>query len=417
MNISAILNHDTKPDPDRSNALDPDDECTATAGAVHGREKSVSSSDGGTLVVPAQQSATGRDAVEMVMDLNTNVVDTLPAAWNDHPKTQEQVERLMAVRYLGACEEHRKKSRRCTCYDKKIEIALRGFPSPELTNQDGSDRIWIDSLRRETGSTHCKSSPFSTFAAVVPHLWYFEDINANIAKTNLNQTLAQRLDQNQYSRLQWLAGNKQRHAQAVRERNCKSAGKCSAQEWPAGAYGFRSSLPLPTEFPATSECPLCFEVKEFATKVEWMRHFYADLQTYICTFPGCPSLFFFQKKADLREHERRHQELVLWQCRMSDCKTKFFNKAHFVRHLKAGKHDIWSKSDIDRFVKECYSVNQWEQEPCHFCGTISESWPKFIQHKFKHLELDAWEDWKAFNDGKIVDMGSHFELVGQGCEK
>jgi hypothetical protein len=187
--------------------------------------------------------------------------------------------------------------------------------------------------------------------------------------------MVERVTQEQMRRYKRLLEFRVKHINAVKNRNCASAGYCidlggeakqlppkagskdveapfigfqvtapggteeDADPLPEGvvqAAQFPSGVPLPPvkRLPAEFECPLCFKVKQFYKPSDWTKHVHEDVQPFTCTFPNCGEPKSFKRKADWVRHENeRHRQLENWTCQIADCNHTCYRKDNFVQHL------------------------------------------------------------------------------------
>ena len=187
--------------------------------------------------------------------------------------------------------------------------------------------------------------------------------------------MVERITQEQMRRYKRLLEFRVKHINAVKNRNCASAGFCpdlggEAKQLPPRAgnkdsdapfIGFQvtapggsdddgepapegtvqsaqfpSGVPLPPvkRLPAEFECPLCFKVKKFYKPSDWTKHVHEDVQPFTCTFPNCGEPKSFKRKADWVRHENeRHRQLENWTCQIADCNHTCYRKDNFVQHL------------------------------------------------------------------------------------
>jgi ankyrin repeat protein len=96
------------------------------------------------------------------------------------------------------------------------------------------------------------------------------------------------------------------------------------------------------------QCPFCFQVKRFKEEREWRRHVFADLQSYLCTFPECDTPYF-RDIDEWWQHEMENHR-VNYTCRLCEGKS-FHLKGQYLAHVKQQHPGVFDDSD-ERYVIE-----------------------------------------------------------------
>ncbi|KAI9733449.1 MAG: hypothetical protein M1818_007197 [Claussenomyces sp. TS43310] len=155
-------------------------------------------------------------------------------------------------------------------------------------------------------------------------------------------------------------------------RETESTDSDAITEKASGPGCFPPGIPLPPmlSLPAEFECLIYFRVKKIRKPSDWTKHVYEDLQPFNCTFPLCPEPKSFKRKIDwhlVREH------------RLPEPKAKT-GAAEGRSHENSGT--AWV------MIRQCHhetTVNP-QDEPCKFCGKVSNSWKRLTAHLAKHME-------------------------------
>ncbi|MCJ1241522.1 hypothetical protein MMC14_009527 [Varicellaria rhodocarpa] len=255
--------------------------------------------------------------------------------------------------------------------------------------------------------------------------------------------LCNRLGHEQLRRYKKLLGLKVEHAKAIQRGSCSSGTLCSLKvkgnlirlPHPAKLIGgedsgndiglfntsqFPNGVPMaPTEYLSSEfECPLCFRVKRFQKPLDWSKHVLEDLQPFTCTFKACLEPKSFKRMTDWVRHQKeRHRVLEWWQCSEEDCNHKCFRRDNFVQHL-VREHKMQEPKPVTRLVKPSVrgptkdrsnfndggndgspskvmsmlmtcryeTRSKPSDEPCSFCGNISQSWKRLTVHLARHME-------------------------------
>ncbi|KPI40207.1 uncharacterized protein AB675_11539 [Cyphellophora attinorum] len=92
--------------------------------------------------------------------------------------------------------------------------------------------------------------------------------------------------------------------------------------------------PMP-DWTATDECPFCEQAVYFTSRRDWKMHVFADLEAYICTVPGCRSMFTsYATRKSWASHEI-NAHLVDFAYRCHICGVMVRNQQIFADHLRS----------------------------------------------------------------------------------
>jgi tetratricopeptide (TPR) repeat protein len=151
----------------------------------------------------------------------------------------------------------------------------------------------------------------------------------------------------------------------------------------------------------------CFEVpleldKHTMNLEDWVRHFYLDLQPYICTFEGCNRAHkLFGVKQEWFQHELDyHRTQQTWYCAKAECRTEFETRALFEQHVRLSHPDIvvqQSAEFLDILIDTCQRLSVKDQpspqKECPLCGAAykgtASDWKDHIAHHLEQFALLA----------------------------
>lgn len=85
------------------------------------------------------------------------------------------------------------------------------------------------------------------------------------------------------------------------------------------------------------ECPFCFRMKRFKNERIWRRHVFADLRSYLCTFPECDSPYFGDINQWFQHEMLNHR--VSYLCPLCSDKN-FCSKQRYLAHIRRHHPDI-----------------------------------------------------------------------------
>ncbi|KAL2808631.1 hypothetical protein BJX63DRAFT_24936 [Aspergillus granulosus] len=196
-----------------------------------------------------------------------------------------------------------------------------------------------------------------------------------------------------------------RYTRLLNMKQGECAGRISSAQ--AGQVKFLAGNPHPTLptsiFPVEFKCPICFHVRWFQWPSDWARHIYNHIEPYTCTFEDC-SYGSFKRKTDWLRHENeQHRQLEWWEC--SECGSKCYRKANFVKHLiqhhvpdpksKRRRNVRGRRKNNEQEMNQVFELvenghhlttNTPQEEPCRFCGIVCTEWQELFDHLAAHME-------------------------------
>jgi ankyrin repeat protein len=130
-------------------------------------------------------------------------------------------------------------------------------------------------------------------------------------------------------------------------------------------------------------CPFCFEIKQFEDEHEWRRHVFADLWTYLCTFPECDAPYF-RDIDEWWQHEMDNHR-VDYICKLCEGKP-FHLKEQYLAHIKQQHPGTFDASD-EKYVIEI-SRRPLNEIPAQECPCCSD-WTGYLKKDASVLDGSA----------------------------
>jgi hypothetical protein len=117
------------------------------------------------------------------------------------------------------------------------------------------------------------------------------------------------------------------------------------------------------------ECPFCFRMQRFRSEKAWKRHVFADLRSYVCTFPDCDAQLFGDINEWFRHEMQTHR--VEYHCRF--CNDNVFNKKDkFLRHVRNAHVAILDDADEESLLDISRKpVENIPAEDCPCCDDLA----------------------------------------------
>ncbi|KAF4628161.1 hypothetical protein G7Y89_g9989 [Cudoniella acicularis] len=183
-----------------------------------------------------------------------------------------------------------------------------------------------------------------------------------------------------------------------------SASNILAQDWPAPGSETSSLSSVSTSgtmapgrrfkvppFPSTTGpklCPCCYLLVTIEAAKTWEKHIYADMRSYVCTFPECthdPSKLYSRRSAwfdhELAFHRRQ------WNC-ITGCSKIFSTRSDFRTHLSTTHGDLTDKEHLLSLLKG-RELSPNAQTSCPFCKTTIKSRRRIKSHIGNHHQQVA----------------------------
>ncbi|KAJ5220394.1 hypothetical protein N7468_009598 [Penicillium chermesinum] len=203
----------------------------------------------------------------------------------------------------------------------------------------------------------------------------------------IDDMLVARLGHLQRCRYRLLMILQQKHDEAVRAGSCQAEKHCISLQ--------SNLIPQPRLYADKMECPVCFEVQQFDTIVEWQKHIQTDAALFACTFAHCPVSFPNEKNFILlgtKEGWVRHETLWhwrvdIWKCPLA-CDYTTYRQEKMFSHLVEHHHVQMSEEEVWKMMVPCEQRPEElpSQEECQFCGANFGTWKTFMAHVGSHLD-------------------------------
>ncbi|KAJ6157834.1 hypothetical protein N7470_005426 [Penicillium chermesinum] len=210
---------------------------------------------------------------------------------------------------------------------------------------------------------------------------------AHLYVPKIDDMLVARLGHLQRCRYRLLMILQQKHDEAVRAGSCQAEKHCISLQ--------SNLIPQPRLYADKMECPVCFEVQQFDTIVEWQKHIQTDAALFACTFAHCPVSFPNEKNFILlgtKEGWVRHETLWhwrvdIWKCPLA-CDYTTYRQEKMFSHLVEHHHVQMSEEEVWKMMVPCEQRPEElpSQEECQFCGANFGTWKTFMAHVGSHLD-------------------------------
>ncbi|KAJ9300049.1 hypothetical protein DTO271G3_2166 [Paecilomyces variotii] len=148
--------------------------------------------------------------------------------------------------------------------------------------------------------------------------------------------------------------------------------------------------PLPQKGGQHFQCDYCRKNISVRNRIEWKMHVFADLQSYICTHPGCKdALKTFPSRRLWEDHEfNEHFTRVQWRC--FTCQNTTSTQQRFVDHLIQNHDPSLAGHRLTAAIAEAEEIVLKSEFSDHSCALCCQAgWPTrkaYATHVGKHLE-------------------------------
>ncbi|KAK3312892.1 hypothetical protein B0H66DRAFT_382716 [Apodospora peruviana] len=175
------------------------------------------------------------------------------------------------------------------------------------------------------------------------------------------------------------------------------------------------------------ECPYCRTIQMARNQVEWRRHVFSDLQTYICTFEYCPtSTRLFPTRREWMEHElAKHRRR--WVCIFCNPRVVEYDSEEQIKHHLQSLHTqsfIATQQDLileacERNQHEfprgsCPLCDEWDMPRSDVTAPASRDAKRFYRHLGHHLQHLALEALPLHIEGlDVEDVSNESEAEGR----
>lgn len=114
------------------------------------------------------------------------------------------------------------------------------------------------------------------------------------------------------------------------------------------------------------ECPFCYRVKKFKNERVWRQHVFADLRSYVCTFPSCEHPYFSDMN-DWFRHELQHHRVV-YRCHVCNDR-KFELGERYIRHVRIEHPDMFNIGEEQQILDMARRpLDQIRAQDCPCCS-------------------------------------------------
>lgn len=147
------------------------------------------------------------------------------------------------------------------------------------------------------------------------------------------------------------------------------------------------------------QCPYCAHLIivgiDITSDDDWIRHVFADIEPYMCTFANDPKTCIkvektFGSRQKWFSHELdTHRSNMVWYCQ--SCAQEFETDEIFESHILRSHDHRLEPDQLSLMASLCkrYSVRPWSSDLCPLCKTTFSGAEQFCAHLAVHLEQIA----------------------------
>ncbi|KAI1179229.1 hypothetical protein F4777DRAFT_575260 [Nemania sp. FL0916] len=189
-----------------------------------------------------------------------------------------------------------------------------------------------------------------------------------------------------------------------------------------GQHGFRRESPEAVDSKAEIEqvanqeprhpCPQC--TKTFQRKCELKKHEKRHLKPYECTMPDCDKKF--GSKNDWKRHENTQHSMELWKCNVENCEAICYCQDKFRVHVQ-DNHPIEDQNKLEAMLENCRVGPNFFW--CKFCKKLFENEQKGrpgFSGRFDHVGehfSSRKRGQKSTGEGKNGDSGQQSQRLSK----
>jgi hypothetical protein len=135
-------------------------------------------------------------------------------------------------------------------------------------------------------------------------------------------------------------------------------------------------------------CPYCYSPQRVMSEIQWEKHFFADIQPYVCTFSGCQlQNYLFTTRTQWWKHETEKHRFV-WHCN-TRLHQSYDSREAFKHHMHQAHRTSFTDIQLDDLKSTFRLPSDRLAGKCNLCFRHSKNLKSHISRHLQRIALFA----------------------------